>query len=128
MFLDTTILVEILRGNQRVVEYVKKVAKKEPLLFSIIQIGEITDWSYSNNLDPIIVINYIKRIAIPIEITEKICLEGSKIKKERRNAGKRKYSLIDGIILASALDFEQKLLTLDRDFEDLENVILPQDV
>ncbi len=124
MFLDTTILVEILRGNQKVVDHVERVAEKEPLLFSVVQVGELADWCHLNNLDPLKVLQDVKNIATPVGITESICLEGSKIKKEQREAGKRKFSLIDGIIAATAINLEQKLLTLDRDFEGLENVVL----
>jgi predicted nucleic acid-binding protein len=124
MFLDTTILVEILRGNREVVDYVEKVAEKEPLFFSVVQIGELADWCHLNNLDPLKVLQDIKEIATPVEITESICLEGSKIKKEQREVGKKKFSLIGGIIAASAINLEQKLLTLDRDFEALENVVI----
>lgn len=124
MFLDTTILVEILRGNQKVINYVERVAEKEPLLFSVVQIGELADWCHLNNLDPLKVLQDVKNIATPVGITESICLEGSKIKKEQRKAGRGKFSLIDGIIAASAISLEQKLLTLDRDFEGLENVVL----
>jgi predicted nucleic acid-binding protein len=124
MFLDTTILVEILRGNQKVINYVERAAEKEPLLFSVVQIGELADWCHLNNLDPLRVLQDVKNIVTPVGITESICLEGSKIKKEQREAGKKKFSLIDGIIAASAISLEQKLLTLDRDFEGLENVVL----
>ncbi len=124
MFLDTTILVEILRGNQKIVEYVEEVAEKEPLLFSVVQIGELADWCHLNGIEPLSVLRDVKSIATPVGVTESICLKGSKIKKEQRDAGKRKFSLIDGIIAASAIDLEQKLLTLDRDFEGLENVII----
>jgi predicted nucleic acid-binding protein len=55
-------------------------------------------------------------------ITESICLEGSKIKQEQRKAGKNKFSLVDGFIIASAMSFEQKLLTTDLDFAGLNAV------
>ncbi len=113
MFLDTTVLVEILRGNQKVVDCVERVAEKEPLLFSVVQIGELADWCHLNNLDPLKVLQDVKSIATPAGITDGICLEGSKIKGEQRRAGKRKFSLIGGIIAASAASLEQKLLTLD---------------
>jgi len=124
MFLDTTILIEILRGSRKVIDYVEHAAKNEALLFSIVQIGELSDWSYSNNLDPSKVLNEIKNMATAVSVSETICLEGSRIKQERKKSGKSKFGLIDGIIAASAMSFDQKLLTKDRDFEGLENVAI----
>ncbi len=124
MFLDTNIIIEILRGNQKVVRYVERIAEKEFLLFSVVQIGEIADWCHLNNLDPFKVLEEVKNIATPVEINESICLEGSNIKKDQRKRGKRKFSLMDGIIAASAIILEQKLITLDKNFEGIENVIL----
>lgn len=123
MFLDTTVIVEILRGNTEVISYVEKVAEREPLMFSIVQVGELADWCYSNNFDPSKVLDEVKDMATVVGVTEEICLEGSRIKHEQRNAGKSKFSLIDGLIASTAMDFEQKLLTKDEDFEGLENVV-----
>jgi predicted nucleic acid-binding protein len=124
MFLDTTVLVDILRGDQKVTDYIEKLAEKEQLLFSIVSMGELADWSYSNKLDPNIVVSNVKSAAIVVNISEKICLEGSKIKQIQRRAGKVKFSLIDGLIAASAINIDETLLTRDRDFEGLEKVII----
>jgi predicted nucleic acid-binding protein len=124
MFLDTTILVEILKGNRKVVDYLENVAEKEPLLFSIVQVGELADWCYANKLDPVKILKEVKSIATVTGITESICLEGSKIKQEQRKAGKNRFSLVDGFIIASAISFEQMLLTTDLDFEGLNTVTI----
>jgi predicted nucleic acid-binding protein len=124
MFLDTTIIVEILKGNEKIVDYVENAAEKEPLLFSIVQVGELSDWCYSNNLEPAKILKEVKSTATVTGITEDICLEGSKIKQEQRKAGKDKFSLIDGFIIASAISFEQILLTTDMDFEGLDGVMI----
>ncbi len=124
MFLDTTILVEVLRGNAQVVSYVEKIAEKEPLMFSIVQVGELADWSYSNNFDPSKILDEVMSMATVVGITENVCLEGSRIKHEQRKAGKSKFGLIDGFIISSATSFEQKLLTKDWDFEGLESVVI----
>ncbi|MFQ6136691.1 MAG: PIN domain-containing protein [Candidatus Hydrothermarchaeales archaeon] len=124
MFLDTTILVEVLKGNKKVLDYVENVAEKEPLLFSVVQVGELADWCYNNKLDPAKVLEEVKSTATVTGITEGMCIEGSKIKNEQRKAGKNKFSLLDGFIIASANNFEQKLLTTDPDFEGLDNVTI----
>lgn len=124
MFLDTTILVDIARGDNKVLNHVKKIAEKENFLLSVVQIGELADWCHANKLDAIKVVNDIKRIAAVANITEDICLKGSEIKQKQRKAGIENFSLIDGIIFASAMNFGEALLTKDRDFEGLEGVIL----
>lgn len=124
MFLDTTVIVDILRGEQKVIDYTEEISKNEPFFFSVISIGEIADWARSNNIDPIKVTSDVKSIASLMNITDEICLEGSKLKKNQRDAGKKKFSLIDGIIAASAIRSNEKLLTRDRDFKGLKNVIL----
>lgn len=124
MFLDTTILVEVLRGSGKVVRYVENVAEREPLMFSIVQVGELADWCYSNNFHPSKVLDEVRSIATPVGITEDVCLEGSRIKQGWRKAGKGNFSLIDGFIAASAMSLEQKLLTKDRAFEGLEHAII----
>ncbi len=123
MFLDTSVLIEILAGSDEVVTFVEKVAEKEHLMFSVVQVGELADWCYSNKFDPSKVLNKLKNLATVVGITEDICLDGSRIKQKQRSAGKFKFSLIDGLIVASAISFEQKLLTKDGDFEGLEDVI-----
>ncbi len=124
MFLDTTVLVEVLKGSEEVIGYVENVAAKEPLMFSIVQVGELADWCYSNNLDPSKILNEVKSMGTVVGITESVCLEGSRIKQEQRKAGKSNFSLIDGFIAASAMSFEQRLLTKDKDFEGLGNAII----
>jgi len=122
MFLDTTVLVEVLRGNAEIVSYVERAAEKESLLFSIVQVGELADWSHHNGLDPSAVLDEVRAMATMVNINERICIEGSKIKQAQRQAGKKKFSLMDGLIAASARSLEQRLLTTDRDFEGLEDV------
>ncbi|MEE9568428.1 MAG: type II toxin-antitoxin system VapC family toxin [Candidatus Binatia bacterium] len=124
MFLDTTIIVEVLRGNEEITSYVEGSAEKEPLMFSLVQIGEIADWCHANKLDTQKVISEVKAMATVVGLSEDICLEGSKIKHEQRQAGKGSFGLMDGLIAASAMSFEQKLLTRDKDFTDIENVVV----
>jgi predicted nucleic acid-binding protein len=98
MFLDTTVIVDILRGEQKVIDYIEKISKNEPLFFSLISIGELADWARSNNLNTRKVISDVKSIASMMSISDEICIDGSKLKKKQRDAGKKKFSLIDGLI------------------------------
>ncbi|MEE8402087.1 MAG: PIN domain-containing protein [Candidatus Hydrothermarchaeaceae archaeon] len=124
MFLDTTILIEFLRGNRKVIDYLENIAETEPLLFSIVQTGGLADWCHANKLKVAKVLKEVKGMATVTGITESICIEGSKIKQGQRKAGKNQFGLMDGFIIASAMSFEQTLLTTDPDFEGLDEAIV----
>jgi len=126
MFLDTSIIIEIFRTGKdtKKFEEIYNFIKDEPLFISVIQLGEISDWCLKNKINPKDRINRLKDILNIIPLSEKVCLEGSKIKYEMRKKRLFKFSLFDGIILASAQSINQKLLTIDQDFKKAKDVIL----
>ena len=126
MFLDTSIIIEIFRSGQKseTFEEIFELIKDEPIFISIIQIGEISDWCLKNNINPEKRILRLKQILNVVPLSEKICLEGSKIKYKIRKKEKKKFSLIDGIILSSARSINQKLLTIDKDFKKINDTIV----
>ena len=126
MFLDTSVIIEIFRSGKSTKQFedMYQLIKDEPLFISIIQIGEISDWCLKNDIEPAERITRLKRILNIIPLSEKICFEGSKIKYEMRNIKISKFSLTDGIILASARSINQKLLTTDTDFRKSSDAIL----
>ena len=79
---------------------------------------------FAFGLNPKARIDKLKGILNIVPLSEKICLEGSKIKYEMRRKRLSKFSLFDGIILASAQSINQKLLTIDQDFKKAKDVIL----
>jgi predicted nucleic acid-binding protein len=125
MFIDTSIVIEIFRLEKRSKKFEKihDIIKNEPMFISVIQLGEISDWCLSNGIDPSDRISKLKKIFNIIPLDELSCIEGSKIKFEMRKSGKTKFSLMDGIILASARSVNQKLLTSDSDFKKAEDVV-----
>jgi predicted nucleic acid-binding protein len=126
MFLDTSIVVEIFRGgeNTKTFQDIYEMVKEELLFISVIQIGEISDWCLKNGIDPTERVSQLKHIVNIIPLSEKICLEGSRIKYNNRRKGITSFSLIDGIILASARSVNQKLLTKDTDFEKANDAVV----
>lgn len=126
MFLDTTIIIEILKGGSesQPIEKIIENIKNEPLFISKAQIAELSDWCINNDTEPLKRITQIKEIMHVIPLSEKICLNAADIKHEMRNNGIKKFSLMDGIILASARSINQKLLTADTDFRKAEDVII----
>ena len=118
MFLDTSIIIEIFRHRKtsKRFEDIYEHIENEPLFISIIQLVEISDWCYANKINPSTRIDQIKEIVNVVPLTESICLEGSKLKHEMREDKISKFSLFDGMILASARSIDQRLLTTDSDF------------
>lgn len=126
MFLDTSVIVELLtlaKGSERSTIILQQM-KDESLSISAIQLGELSDWCYRNSIDPPTTIQKIKEIVSVLQLDERIILQGSGLKHDRRSNGFEKFSLTDGIILASAMVLKETLLTLDQDFSGLENVIV----
>jgi predicted nucleic acid-binding protein len=126
MFLDTSIIIEILRSvkKSRRFEDIFDLIEDEILFISMIQLSEISDWCLSNNIEPENRIKKIKNIVNVIPLTEEICLEGSRLKHEMRKKGISKFSLIDGLIIASARMVNQNLLTTDSDFRKITEAII----
>lgn len=126
MLLDTSIVIEIFRSGEDTSSFQEIYAsiENEPLFMSIIQFGEISDWCLRNGIDPQERISSLKLIVNVIPLTENLCLEGSKIKHAFRTEGISGFSLIDGIILASARFMGQKVLTKDTDFRKADDVLI----
>lgn len=125
MFLDTSIIVDIFQHDEESKSFQKifELIKDETLFISIFQIGEISDWSLLNKIDPAEPLDFLKKTMNIIPLSEDICLDASKIKYEMRKKGEKKFGLADGIILASARSINQTLLSKDRDFIKAKDVI-----
>ena len=125
MFLDTNVIVDIFRFDEESKNFQKifELIKDEPLFISIFQIGEISDWSLVNKIDPDEPLEFLKKTMNIIPLSEEICLEASKIKYNMRKKGEKKFGLADGIILASARSINQTLLSKDSDFKNAKDVI-----
>ena len=123
MFLDTSIIIEIFRHDKqsKLFNQIYDHIQEEPLYISVLQIGELSDWCLHNNIDPEKRIATLKPILNIVPLSEDLCIEGSKIKNALRTKGIQKFSLIDGIILASARSMNQPLLTRDTDFRKVKD-------
>ena len=126
MFLDSSIIIDIFRYDEESKGFQKifELIRDEPLFISIFQIGEISDWSLQNKIDPAEPLHFLKKTMNIIPLSEEICLEASKIKYEMRKKGQKKFGLADGIILASAISIHQTLLSKDNDFNKAKDVVI----
>ncbi len=118
MLVDTSTIVEILRHSRTSDRFklIKEHTRDEELYVLIVQLAELSDWCIKNKVSPWERIEAVKRIANIVPLDEDICLEGSKIKSERRAGGHRDFSLVDGLVLATARILGEKLLTFEEDF------------
>ena len=90
----------------------------------VVQLGELSDWCIANRIPVKERVEAVKNLANIIPVDEEICLEGSKLKNERRKKGFRSFGLLDGLVMAAARSVGERVLTLDRDFEGEEDCIL----
>jgi len=129
MFMDTSIIIELLteKNSSSIVQSIMGLITNEELFISLIQLGELSDWCLKNDVDPDHLIPKIKTMVNILPLNEQIILKGSQLKWKRRSEGISKFGLMDGIILASAIELNETLLTLDSDFKDLDNVIVLTD-
>lgn len=126
MFLDTSVVVELLlneTGSKRF-EQIFSAIKAEPVFISLVQLGEVSDWCLANQLDPPEVLSRLKEIVEIVPLTEQAVLHGSRLKQEMRSLGASKFSLLDGLILAGAMELGETLLTFDGDFRHSEMAVV----
>ena len=92
----------------------------------VVQLAELSDWCFANNVPVRERIEEVKKLANIIPLDEDICLEGSRIKSERRKKGFGSFGLLDGLLLAAARSVGEQVLTFDRDFaEEQDCLVLP---
>ena len=119
MLLDTSVVVEIFRSpstSRRFKRIVKDIGDEEAFV-SQVQLAEVADWAIRNGVSARDRVSSVKEFARVVPLDEAIYLEAPTIKNRRRESGHPDFSLIDGIVLATARSISQRMLTLDRDFE-----------
>lgn len=119
---------EILRHPRSSKEFrlIKEQIGSEELYVLLVQLAELSDWCLENDESPEESIGRLKRMASIILLDENICLDGSRIKRERRRKGHRAFGILDGLILAAARSMNEKLLSFDEDFQGEEDcIVLP---
>ncbi len=126
MLLDTGVIIEVFRSPQDSKHFraILRAIGNEQIFISIIQLAEVADWAHRNQLPIKERVAAIKDFARLVPLEEQICIEASEIKSRRRETGYSDFSLIDGIILASARLIGHRLLTFDGDFAGESDCVL----
>ncbi|TMI22496.1 type II toxin-antitoxin system VapC family toxin [Candidatus Bathyarchaeota archaeon] len=128
MLLDTSVVIEVLRHIKTSKEFklIQRRIGEEELYVFVVQLAELSDWCFANDVPVRERVEEVKKLANIIPLDEDICLEGSRIKNERRKKGFRSFGLVDGFLLAAARSVGERLLTFDRDFaEEQDCLVLP---
>src|SRR5687767_1242818 len=104
MFLDTTIIVELL-GRPATDPLVRRIVSEmgdEVLTASVIQLGELADVARARNQTVSEAIRRAREILELAPLDTEIAVEASNLKAEaRRRRASRDFSLIDGVVLAT---------------------------
>ena len=126
MLVDTSTIIEIFRNPKTSdkLRHINEHVRGEELYLLVVQLAELSDWCIENNVSPKERVEAVKKIANIVPLDEEICLEGSKVKAERRRSGYRDFGLLDGLVLAAARSLGEKLLTFDKDFSGEKDCII----
>ncbi|TMI19318.1 PIN domain-containing protein [Candidatus Bathyarchaeota archaeon] len=126
MLVDTSAIIEILRHPRTSKEFklIQEHIGAEEVYMLVVQLGELSDWCIANRIPVKERVEAVKNLANIIPVDEEICLEGSKLKNERRKKGFGSFGLLDGLVLAAARSVGERVLTFDRDFAGEEDCVL----
>ncbi|RLF42935.1 MAG: hypothetical protein DRN29_10775 [Thermoplasmata archaeon] len=98
---------------------IRKIVESEELLYtSVISLFEIKRKFLREGIDGEELLNFIKERSIIVELNEKIAEEAAEI------SFKKRLHAIDSLIYTSAKDINAILVTGDKDFEGIDNVII----
>ncbi len=120
--LDSSAWIEYFKGSV-VGEKVNDVIEKEEILICTLSIAEISDKFAREKEDFEKFLVFIKNVSAIIDITISSCSESGKLKMERRKV-KKEFSLADAIIYLTAKENSCILMTKDRDFEDMKDIVI----
>lgn len=118
--LDSSAWIEYFSGTELGAK-IKDIVESGTTVTSILSIAEISD-KFSREKEKFEkFLSFIKNMSSVANITISSCSESGKLKAERRTI-RKKFSLADAIIYLSAKENSCILITLDHDFDSMENV------
>ena len=99
---------------------IKDIIENKKIATAIIAVSEIVNKFDKENKQTFQFIEFIKQHATILSITIEIAINAGILKNEYRKKHP-KFSLVDGIHLATAQQENSILLTMDTDFKDAKN-------
>ena len=122
MLLDTYAWVEHFKGSEKG-KQVDKLIIDEECYTSILSIAEIAEWCLKNNIDLTYCIDIAKKLSMIIDLDLNIVVLAAKLNFEYKKSIKN-WGMLDSLIYATARIYGKKILTGDKHFENLEDVII----
>ncbi len=118
MLLDSSAIVEVFRnpGDSRRFRAIWRRVGDEEVFVSVVQLAELADWAVRNRVSPKDRVESVREFAQVVPLDAEICLEAAAIKQRNRERGYSNFSLLDGVILATARSIGQRVLTFDGEF------------
>ena len=120
MMFDTSVLVEWLEEHQQYEANIASLLMTGRHSIAWPQLGELAAYALRHGKDVEGVLEGVRHGFDVTPLTDNDFVEGARIRQSARDSGQKKFSLMDGMILACARRSEQILVTLDNDFTGLE--------
>lgn len=120
--IDTSAWVEYFAGSPKGIK-ISKLIEEGRIATSIIAIAELAYVFERKEISFEKQLNFIQSRATFVPITVETALQAAHFKKQLRQK-KEKFSLADGIHLATAVQQNATLITTDTDFSGLPSVLL----
>ncbi len=122
MLLDTSAWIELfIRSNKG--KKMGYIVGNEKCYTSIVSLAEISNWALKQNLDPSGLKEIVTGLAEILDIDIDLAILAGELNYKMKKTVKD-FGMIDSIILATARVYDMKIVTTDRHFKDLENVIM----
>lgn len=120
--IDSSVWIEYVSGSEKAIKIID-IIEHEFIATSIIAIAEIADKFERDGKSFLPVLTFLQSRSTILPLGIQLCLEAARIKQKIRNHHS-KFGLVDAIHLATALEEEAVLVTADKDFAGIENVII----
>lgn len=121
MLLDIYAWIEYFLGSEKG----KKVEEflREECSTSIVSLAEMSEWCFKNNKNFKERLEIIKRFSKILALNEIVVFAAGKINFEHKKII-RNWGMVDSLVYATAKFYDIKILTGDKHFQNLENVIM----
>ncbi len=119
---DTSAWIEYFSATDKGLK-IKQLIEQEEIATSITALLEIADKFERENRRFDVCLRFVQKRAVILPLTIELALAAAKLKKKQREK-REKFSISDGVHLATAIEEGAVLLTADNDFAGLENVRL----
>lgn len=120
--IETSAWVEYFGGTEKG-QKIRDIIENEEIVTSIMAIIELADKSERQQVESKTLIEFIQARCMIVNLSLDIGLVAAKIKNERRKKSP-KFGLVDALHMATARHEKAMLVTTDKDFFNMEQVLL----